>query len=248
VSVEVVRPGEGPLFCTFVLEDGRTCGHHEVDGLGFCLWHVPDEMLEEAEEVTGHYRCRHDFGEPGACHNMAVTETDPPACKIHGANRGSNTHKAAMGRVVEGRVQDRMVEILSENGERLLNPKRLDNPLIELLRLADEMAEWKDIMRGIVVYLVDRQRLRSAHSKVGEQLRAEVLLYERALERLAKILQDIARLGIETKLASIEERQVQVVETALAAALNASGLDIVDQQRAKTVLRRELVKASRKAS
>jgi hypothetical protein len=246
--MRVVRQGEGPLFCTFTLEDGRTCGHHEVDGLGFCLWHMPDEMLEEAEEVTGHRRCRHDFGEPSACHQMAVTETDPPSCKVHGANRGSNTHKAAMGRVIEGRVQDRMVEILSENGERLLNPRQLGNPLVELLQLAAEMAEWKDIMRTIVVYLVDRQRIRSAHSKVGEQLRAEVLLYERALERLAKILQDIARLGIEAKLAAIEDRQVLVIETALAAALNASGLDIVDQQRARVVLRRELVKVSKKVS
>jgi hypothetical protein len=236
--LEIIRPGEGPLYCTQVLPGGRTCGHHEVDGLGFCLWHMPDEDLEEAEELTGHRRCRHDSG----CHQMAVAQTNPPACKNHGANRGGNTSKAASMRVVEGKVTDRLAEIMAEHGERLLSPAQLGNPLIELLQLANEMAEWKNIMREVVAYLYSKDRIRSAHSKVGEQLRAEVLLYERALERLAKILQDIARLGIETRLASIEERQVRAVEQALAAALNASGLDLLGQENARKALRRELVK------
>lgn len=237
MPMRLVRPGEGTLSCAWP----AGCGNREIDGLGFCLHHVPDELLEEAEELFRCRRCRHASG----CRSIAVNGTDPPACKVHGANLGSNTSRASSARVVEGRVQDRMTEIMAEKGDRLLNPRRLANPLTELLVLAAEMAEWKDILKEIVIQLVQKEALRKAHNRVGEQLRSEVLLFERAQERLAKILLDIQRAGIEAKLAQLEERQVLAVEQALAAALNASGLDLLGQEKARQVLRRELVKVGK---
>jgi len=236
--MDLVLPGTGTAPCG---EQG--CKRNEIDGLEFCFWHMPEDRLDEAEEVTGVFRCRHESG----CHQVAVKGTDPPRCKNHGANRGSVISKQASARVVEGRVQDRMLQIMSEQGERLLNPRPIGNPLVELLDLAAEMAEWKTIMQEIVVYLLSTERIRSAHSKVGEQLRAEVLLFERAQERYSKILQDIARLGIEHRLAALEETQVRIVEQALAAALNSTSLDIVAQEEARQVLRRELTKAAKRA-
>ena len=253
--MEIVWPGEGPLICQHTgpggrrgPDGGRRCRHHEVDGLGYCVQHVPDDLLEEAEELTGRFRCRDGFGGPGACTQLAVKGTDPPRCKNHGANAGGVISKQAAVRNVEGTVTDRMAEIMAENGDRLLNPRRLGNPLVELLQVAAEMAEWKDILREIVAYLFSRERIRSSHSKVGEQLRAEVLLYERALERLAAALERITKLGIEARLAAIEERQAELVERALTASLTASGLDLVGQEKARAVLRRELMKSARQAS
>jgi hypothetical protein len=135
-----------------------------------------------------------------------------------------------------------MAAIMAESGERLISPRQLGNPLVELLQLAGEMAEWKDILRDLVIALAGRQQWRIAHNRVGEQLRAEVLLFERAQERYAKILLDIQRAGIEAKLAQLEERQVQAVEQALTMALQASGLDLLGQDKARKVLARELRK------
>jgi hypothetical protein len=237
--VRLIRPGEGEALCA---RPGG-CGNREVAGLEFCLQHMPDELLDEAEQVSRTRRCRHGEGPVGSCQLIATSGTDPPRCKNHGANLGSVLSKRGSAAVVEGKVQDRLAQIMAEKGERLLNPRQLANPLTELLALAAEMAEWKDIMRGIVIYLLDERRIRSAHNRVGEQLRAEVLLFERAQERYAKILLDIQRAGIEAKLAAIEERQVQVVERALTAALSASGLGLVEQESARKVLVRELRKA-----
>jgi hypothetical protein len=91
-----------------------------------------------------------------------------------------------------------------------------------------------------VSYLFSKDRVRYAHSKIGEQLRAEILLYERALERYATILLNIAKLNIADRLATVEEKQIQAIETALDAALNETGLDLVGQDKARKALRRHL--------
>jgi hypothetical protein len=99
-------------------------------------------------------------------------------------------------------------------------------------------------MRQVTAYLFSQQRLRSAHAKVGEQLRSEILLYERAQERLAKILLDIGKLGIEQMLARIDAAQYQMIERAFDLALERTGLDLVAQDDVRSVLRRELTKAA----
>ena len=242
--MRLIRPGEGELLCSWP----KGCRNHEIDGLEFCLQHVPDDLLDEAEEITHTKRCRKGF--PGeTCHTLAVKGTEPARCKTHGANLGGVISKQAATRVVEGRVQDRMVEIMSESGDRLLNPRQIGNPLVELLALASEIGEWKTIMQEIVIYLLSTDRIRHAHNRVGEQLRAEVLLFERAQERYAKILQDIARLGIEHRLAAIEEQQVQLVERALGVAVAKAVAGLPDSlersEDAREVLRRELAKAAK---
>ena len=242
--MRVIRPGEGELLCSWP----PGCKHREIDGLEFCLWHMPDELLEEAEELARAHRCRHSFPGPDACHQMAVAGTAPPRCKTHGANLGGVISKQAATREVEGRVLDRMAQIMAESGQRLLSPRRLGNPLVELLDLAAEMAEWKDIMRDIVMYLMSEQRIRSAHNRVGEQLRAEVMLFERAQERYARILLDIQKAGIEARLAAIEERQAEIVERALSLALAKAVAGLPDalerSETGRVALRRELTKAA----
>jgi len=243
--MDVLLPGSGPLICQGTsFKDGRPCTHHEIDGLGYCFNHMPDDLLDEAEGITGARRCRKRFGQPDACHGFAVDGTDPPLCKDHGANGGSSISKKAAARVVSGRVTDRMAAIMGDHGEALMQPSAIGDPLAELLDVAGEIRTWKEIMRGVVADLLSRKVIRYSHRSYGEQLRAEVLLYERALERLAAILVQISKLGIERKLAQIQADQVAMVDRALTAALTASGLDLVAQQQARDVLSRELTKAS----
>jgi hypothetical protein len=218
------------------------CGETEIEGMGFCLHHVPPEDLEEAEAVTGFSRCRRNHGQPDFCRNYSVKGSSPPACNAHGRATGSSGSKAASRTVVQGRVVRRMAEIMDEHGERLLRPQRAPDPLAGLLELADEMYEWKKIMQEVVAYLTSTDRIRSAHDRVGEQLRAEVLLYERAMERLAQLWERIIKLGIEARMAKITDIQVRAIETALDTALAASGLGMIEREAARGALRRELGK------
>lgn len=238
--MDLIRPWQGPNRCGAQLPNGNTCSQWEIDGLDACFRHVPDELLAEAEALTGWRRCRQGEG----CTQVAKAGTEPPACKAHGANLGSVTSQHAAARIVEGRQADRLVIILAEHGEKFLHPDPIGNPLAELLELAAEIKAFKEVMRQVTAYLVSRERIRSAHDKVGEQLRAEVMLYERAMERLAKILIDISKLGIEARLAGVEDDQVELIDRALTAALTAAGLDLVAQQEAKVVLRRELMRVA----
>jgi hypothetical protein len=246
--MDIVRPGEGSTKCIRVLGGSMRCTHNEVAGLEYCIWHMPDELLEEAEELTGWKRCRWHFGEPDACHFAAVRSTDPPRCKNHGANTGSVLAKRAAKAEVEGRVTDRAGELIAEKIGELMSPPPVGNPLTELMELAAEAKAWKEILRQVVAYLFDAQRIRSAHAKVGEQLRAEVLLYERAIDRLASLYIQISKLGIEAMLAGIDDTQAATIQLALDASLTAATEGLPDslerQEWGRKVLQRELKKAA----
>jgi hypothetical protein len=220
------------------------CSNNEIEGMEFCLHHVPDDMLDEAEEVTGFRRCRHGWGttEP-SCGSYAVSGTDPPACKNHGANSGSVTSREGARRVVEGKAADRLAQIMAEHGEKLLNPAPIANSLQAHLDLAAEAWALKEILRMVLTHLFSTDRVRYAHSKVGEQLRMEVLLYERAVERLDRMLTNINRTKIEARLAAVSEARLQHEERAFAAALQAAQIPVERQEAARAVLRRELMKA-----
>jgi hypothetical protein len=212
----------------------------EVDGLEYCVQHVPEEYLEEAEEITGIKRCRHKFGEDGACRYLAVDNTVPVRCKNHGANAGSVSRREAMSRTIEGKVTDRLAEIMQENGQRLLHPKPIGDPLSELLDVAAEIGEFKEVMREVTTHLIVLGKVRYSNPKVGEQLRVEVLLYERALERFAKILIDISKLRIEDRLAGVQQATAEMLQRALDAALEESGVGLDGKLGAQRAFRRHL--------
>lgn len=216
------------------------CGKPEVDGLEYCVQHVPDDLLEEAEEATGTRRCRHNFGQPDGCRQYAVTGTVPPQCKNHGANQGSESWKNAQARVVEGKVTDRLQEIMQAQGDRLMSPTSVGDPLSELLDLAAEMGELRSIMREQTAELIKMGKMRYANAKVGEQLRYEVILYERAIERFAKILIDISKLNIEQRLAGVQKQTADMLERAVDAALQESGIGLDGITGARKAFRRHL--------
>ena len=218
--------GQGSVYCLATAKStGARCSQLEVEGLEYCLPHMPDEYLEEAEEITGVRRCRTRFGQPDACHNIAVTGTVPPKCKDHGANPGSAWSKQAANRVIEGQAAERCAELLAAHGEALLNAMPVEDPLAELLQLAGEMLAFKDILRARIAML-EPVKWRYTGKTIGEQIRAEVILYERALERLASVLERISRLNIEARLAAIDERVAAVIEQALNIGMEAAGVDI----------------------
>lgn len=234
------RPGDGEVYCLWIARSGEQCGNMEVAGLEYCVQHVPDDLLEEAEDITGMFRCRYNFGEDDACRQLAVKGTDPIRCKNHGANAGSVQWKQAQHRQVEDKITDIYRQIMNEQGERLLHPERIGDPLIELLELAAEMGEFRTIMREQVAELIKKGNLGYSHTKVGEQLRYQGVLYERALERFAKILLDISKLNIQDRLAGVQEQTAAMLERALDAALEESGVGLDGISGARKAFRRHL--------
>jgi len=100
-----------------------------------------------------------------------------------------------------------------QEGERIRAtydlPEQAD-PLTELLRISRESVTWKDVCRVMIGDL-------AGMDGAAEQVR--IRFYENALDRAAKVLTDIVRLGIEDRLARIDEAQVALVSTAVLSAL-----------------------------
>src|SRR5216684_2773030 len=149
-------PWEGTEYCTGTSRDGSRCQVLEIEGMEFCFRHVPEELIEEAEAVTGMRRCRQPVrgtlkaGTIIHCRNVATTGTEPPRCGDHGANVGGVQSKQAAKRVVNAAADTRLGEVMSEHGERLMRSIAVENPLAELLDLAGEVREFKEILREIV--------------------------------------------------------------------------------------------------
>jgi hypothetical protein len=231
--MSTMRPWEGNQRCRGFTREKLPCGNWEILGLEFCLQHVPDDLLEEAEEITGLTRCRHESG----CQQICATGST--ICKNHGGQIGGYQRKVGAQRIANDKAEFALGAIMGENGNRLLNALPVENPLEDLLAVAGEIREFKDILREIIAD-IDPKSYRYRADKVGEQVRAELLLYERGLDRYATLLVQITRLNIEERLAAVREKMAQAIEHALTMSLEASGLDLDGQDKARKVLRREL--------
>jgi hypothetical protein len=108
------------------------------------------------------------------------------------------------------------------------------NPLEELLRLAAEILAFKDNVGRLVSGL--DEKIRFTDAKGAEQLRAEVVVYERALDRAEKALADITRLGIEDRLARVSELQASALAVLIDRVLQAVGVDPQDPRVAQVVV------------
>lgn len=128
---------------------------------------------------------------------------------MHGGS-APQVKRAGARRLAESKVR----KALDEVGIR-----EVDNPLAELRSLTGEVLAWKDALANHVAALEDRYR--HTDDKGGEQLRAEVALYERAMDRAAKVLETWARLGLDSMLADMEVRVQQAQVDRVVAGLEA---------------------------
>lgn len=111
------------------------------------------------------------------------------------------------------------------------------NPFDALLGIVQEQVQWKDICLAKLAKLKEDE-WRWDGDRAGEQLRSEVVIYERAVERATKTLERIARLGIEERLMRIAERQAAIVETAIVRTLQELNLapDVMAVARQRVVM------------
>lgn len=143
-------------------------------------------------------------------------------CRLHGGihkNTESDRERAKTERKINAAV-------------RRLNITPVEDPLSALKNLAGEVLAWKNEMSRHVGEL---EILRYRAGDGGEQVRGEIQLFERAMDRCASVLTAIAKLNIDERLAAISEQQAQMLATALFAAFDEAGLGITDTTKKKAV-------------
>jgi hypothetical protein len=146
----------------------------------------------------------------GTCARPAGWGTDHPGtgrCKLHGGSTPS--HRKAG---VEAQARAELAR---------LDLPPVEDPLSELAKVCGQVIAWKDSMAERV------NQLRSLRysTEGGEQLRAEVALWERALDRCERFLTAMARLNIDERLARISEERAEVIITVFTAALERNGIE-----------------------
>lgn len=152
-------------------------------------------------------------------------------CKLHGG--ATRNHRAAAAvRQVETEARRALA------GLGVSEP--VANPLLELQRLAGEIVSFKDALRAMV------ERLNSVRydGPVGEQIRGEIVVYERALDRCGRVLRDIVALRIDERLVEIQtrvsEQQGRAVATVIRGVLDDLELTPVQKARIGEVVPRRL--------
>lgn len=142
-------------------------------------------------------------------------------CKLHFGNTNESNNKA-----VEVKFERAVKAAIGK-----LEVVPVEDPLTEIAKLAGEVVAWKDAIAQHVSFLED---IRYDGEKTGEQVRGEVIVFERALDRCNTVLATMARLNIDERLAQVSEAQAQLVADALSAVLREMGLDLTQQREAKT--------------
>jgi len=138
-------------------------------------------------------------------------------CRMHGG-KIPNALKRGAERVLEAKVRKLVPDHVAP----------MANPLLSLLTVAAEAEAFKDALRSLVGDLGDRIRYSGAEG--GEQLRAEVVVYERALDRVGRMCVDIAKLGLEERLVRQQEALGAGLITVLTAALAELGQDPAEER------------------
>jgi hypothetical protein len=126
----------------------------------------------------------------------------------------------------------------------ILDAAPIGDPLRALQELAGQVVEWKDALAA----RVDLHALRYESNISTEQIRGEVILLERAMDRCNTVLATIAKLNIDERLARIDEVTAQMVVKALEAGLASVGVSGPAAVRAREVTRGHLKLLSSEAA
>jgi P27 family predicted phage terminase small subunit len=171
--------------------------------------------------------CKHRRQDGSWCHQYRLV-AGLDVCRKHG------------GKTIEQLREDGRVRALEAQAARLLyrhDAAPVTNPLEALQSLAGRALALEQVIGEKVNEL---RSLRYETEGGGEQIRGELQVLERAMDRCGRMLTDIAKLGIEDRLAVIREKTARMLEEALTAALQKSGADLGGQAAAREEFRRRL--------
>lgn len=173
--------------------------------------HVVDARRCWAHVTSGERQCQ-QFPIPGQ-----------RVCHYHGGS-SPNAKAAGAKRVAEQRAQNFLQRIDHEP---------LADPLGELLRIASEAVAAKDYFSAQI------EELRYK-SQTGEQLRSEVALWERAMDRCVKTIETIVKLGLAERVTRVREAEVALLNEAMDRTFARMGLSKAQRAEAEVIVIEEL--------
>jgi hypothetical protein len=187
---------------------------------------MSDEIeVVEAEVVDDFVQCQHFTRSGKQCVTSAVEGY--PLCTTH--LRSASVDEIAL-------VRSKDVSFKEIRG------RKVTNPLEELAFLVSEVLTYKDYCAMQVAKLRGDERY---EGRGGEQLRAEVALYERSLDRAGKLLIEWSRLNIDERLARIEEAKAAAILEVIRRSLLAAELSDEARKAVEEVAIKELRALSR---
>lgn len=148
----------------------------------------------------------------GTCTQAAGWGTDHPGfgrCKLHGGCTPTGSKAAAEqeGRYLLG---------------ALVTPAApVDDPGVELRRIAALTLTWMEACGDTIAHL---KNFRFLDAKGAEQLRSEIPMFERSMDRAASLLAAIAKLGLDEREVAVSEAKAQMLLRALEAGLAEHGI------------------------
>lgn len=198
---------------------GQRCTRWTISGLDVCPSHSPKKPIP-SHKPPPERRCQAKSQDENRrrtrpCKLWAMKGLT--VCYRHG---GSNPTTRAAGdrRVAEDKVEKRARK-LADRFEIV----PINNPLEALALHVGEEIRFKDAI-GDLVNRLDHEDLRYTDARGAEQLRSEIVVFERALGRVGDRLVAYAKLGIDERLAAIQEKQAEAVVRAIDAALAHAGV------------------------
>lgn len=99
--------------------------------------------------------------------------------------------------------------------------REITDPLDEFAHIVADARAWYDWAAERVAELY---AIRREDEKGGEQLRAEVVVFERAIDRVGKLLVDWVRLGLDERMTRLSEEQGRMMGTLIDRVLDDLGL------------------------
>lgn len=159
------------------------------------------------------------------CERRAGSSTDHPQygrCKYHG------------GMTPAGKIQGRELMLAAQDEE--LTQKLSEWGYEPVGDPVEVLADLAGMARAMVGYwaarmdAIDPDDQRYTDAKGAEQLRSEVALHERAMDRAAKFAAEIAKHDIDERLVRVEEVRVGLVATALRAAIESKAAKLTPDQ------------------
>lgn len=132
-------------------------------------------------------------------------------CYVHGG-RAKQVQAAAARRLAAEKVEREVRQALADEGVQASF-----NPLDELHRVGLEARAMRDRLADVIEQMPTWRY--TAHGAGTEQLRAEVALYERAMDRSAKVADLLLKSGFEERRVALAEAQGQMVAGVIRAVL-----------------------------
>lgn len=109
--------------------------------------------------------------------------------------------------------------------------EKMDRTLTELLNFTEQTKA--------LLFELPTEDWRYSHRTSGEQTRMEVGLYERALDRAARVLKDVSKMALEEKITSLGKSQTELIIRILMSTILEIGLDAPTITRARSILLRK---------